>query len=118
MEKIQEQDGERGRAKAAGLAVNIWRSGPDVQGEIAASLLQDLLPPVSSRLHHGDNLMRAATRGQIHYGFVNPLVGINGQITFPLSRANIHAVSGYKLLRNNQSSLINADLADDVSTGA
>lgn len=84
MEKIQEQDGGRGRAKAAGLAVNIWRSGPDVQGEIAASLLQDLLPPVSSRLHHGDNLMRAATRGQIHFGFVNPLVGINGQITcFP-----------------------------------
>lgn len=85
MEKIQEQDGERGRAKAAGLVVNIcWRSGPDGQGEIAASLLQDLLPPISSRLLHGDNLMRAATRGQIHFGFVNPLVGINGQITcFP-----------------------------------
>lgn len=37
---------------------------------------------------------------------------------FPLSQANIHTVSSYKLLRNNQSSLINADLADDVSTGA
>lgn len=63
--------------------------------------------------------MRAATGGQIHFGFVNQFVGINGQIAcFPLSQANIHTASSYTLLRNNPSSLINADSADDVSTGA
>lgn len=62
-----------------------WRSGPDVPGEIAAWLLRDLLPPVSSRLLHGDNLMRAATGGQIYFGFVNAMDGIDKSHVSPLT---------------------------------